>query len=156
MVTIGSVSAWKSSSPRSPVDVEARDPGTILALGTSAQAERVNFHSLTSSSEGQDSLAFPNQIGDLRKNFIFQLRAVRHPRVQGCNSSHRCVEICKEFIRNSRRQFRAVPPREQVLMRNEHPARSLYGFADRLPVVGRERSEVDHFDRSSFFALFEL
>ncbi len=91
-------------------------------------------------SKRQQPLGFPDEVIHLWQNLVFHPRVVGNPSVQCRNAPDRCIEICEELICNPSCDFGAIPPRQHILISDQHAAGLLDRRADRLPIVRRQRS----------------
>ena len=59
--------------------------------------------------------------------------------------------MAEQFVGDAGGNFGSVAPAQYILVGDQNAARLLDGGGDRFPVIGREGSEVNHFDRSPNF-----
>ena len=99
--------------------------------------------------EANQSFHLRHQIFHLRQNLVLELRIVADPGIQRADAAHRRVQTLEQLIRDASRDFRAVAPRQAVLVRDHHAA----GFLDRRlesPPNRRAKAiaQIDHLDRA--------
>src|SRR5437763_10031599 len=84
-----------------------------------------------------------SQVLRLWKNSRFEPRVVPDPGVHGAHAPDRRIQAGEELVGDARRDFRAITPRKTVFVRDDDAAGLLHRRADRFPVVGRERPQID-------------
>src|SRR6266850_5960539 len=90
----------------------------------------------------------------LRQNNIFELRLVGAEGVHGRHALHGSVQLFKKFVGNARGDFGAETPAQHVFIGNDDAVILAHGGGDGVPIVGRERAEIDDLDGDAF--AFEL
>src|SRR5882762_4728104 len=85
-------------------------------------------------------------VARLGKDHILELRLVRAEGIHCRNAPDRGVQLLEEFVRNTRRDLRAVPPAQHVFVSHKDSVRLSNGGRNGLPVIRRERTQVDDFN----------
>ena len=73
---------------------------------------------------------------------------VGNPGVPGGDPANRSVQFLEQLVGDAGRDLRAVTEAAGVLVGHQHAARAAHALANRLPVVGGERAEVQDFHRN--------
>src|SRR2546423_8009993 len=81
----------------------------------------------------------------LREYGVFELGRVGDEGVEGGDSAHRRVEPLEKFFGDTRRDLGPEAVRARVLVGDDDLTCLLHARGDRLPVVGRERAQINHF-----------
>src|ERR1700686_2665439 len=85
-------------------------------------------------------------VARLGKDHILQLGLVRAERIHGRDAPDRGIQLLEKFVRNARRDLRAIAPAQHVFVSHDDPVRLSNGRRNGLPVIGRERTQVDDFN----------
>src|SRR6267154_2574387 len=86
----------------------------------------------------------------LRQNNIFELRLVGAESVHGGHALHGGVELFEKFVGDARSDFGAETPAQHVFVGHDYAVILAHGGGDGVPIVGRERAEIDNLDGDAF------
>ncbi len=89
-------------------------------------------------------------VARLGKDDVLQFGLVRAEGIHGRNALDRRIQLLEKFVRDTRRDLCAIAPAQHVFVSHDHPVRLSNGRRNGLPIVGRERTQVDNFNRDSF------
>src|SRR5260370_19934327 len=74
-----------------------------------------------------------SNVAGLGEDYVLQLGLVRAEGVHGCNTSHQRIQLLKEFVRDARRNLRAIAPAHHVFVTHPDPVRFLNANPNSLP-----------------------
>src|ERR1041384_2513025 len=83
---------------------------------------------------------------DLREDCVFDLRRKSHKGIERGDAADGRVQVFKQFVRDARGYFCAEAVRARVFVRDDDLVGAFDAFGNRVPVVRRERAQVEHFD----------
>ena len=86
----------------------------------------------------------------LRKDFLLEVRGVRHRTVEGRDPTDRRVEMVEELVSDAGGNLRAEPARQLILVGDDHAIRLLDELADACPVVRDQRAQIEDRDAQAF------
>src|SRR5260370_36842564 len=90
-----------------------------------------------------------NMLG-LRTDNIFELWLVGAESVHGGDALDGGVQFVEKFVGDARSDFGAETPAQHVFVSDDDAMILAHGGGDGVPIVGRERAEIDDFDGNAF------
>src|SRR4051794_12334758 len=142
------------SKPATSLNRPARCAG--IASTDSSTSARIAYSTIGLASRPAHSAAalsrsvtrgFPNgleDIGRLGQDNVLQIGAVRDGRIERSHPADGCVEVVEEVAADPRRDLRAEPARDLILVRHHDAVRARDQRGDGVPVVRRDRPQVEH------------
>src|SRR5258707_10785578 len=86
----------------------------------------------------------------LRKDNIFELWLVGAESVHGGDALDGGVQFVEKFVGDARGDFGAETPAQHVFVSDDDAMILAHGGGDGVPIVARERAEIDDFDGNAF------
>src|SRR5215467_2778787 len=125
----------RPSKPKSCLGLKCRSPGSLLAFfaGVSELAARSVFEQLLDPCYHRIRL---------RQNHILELGLVGAERIDGRDSLYRRIQLIEQLVADASRELSSVTPTQHVFIGYDHAMRLAHRRANRIPVIRRERTQI--------------